>query len=75
MQRLSKVSEIIDACGGPRKFAASLGVTYSRVSMWKSREMFPPNTICDLRRILKEEFGIEAPPSLWGQVKFNRRGK
>lgn len=72
MRRIETVSDIIEAVGGPTKFAGELGVRYSRVSMWKVRNRFPANTRDALQPVLKQKYGIDAPASVWGQIELER---
>lgn len=67
--RFDTVAAVMDAAGGPTEFAKWFGVRRSRASMWKVRGTFPASTYAVMRARLKRDFGIEPPPSVWGQME------
>ena len=60
------VAELIDLAGGPTAVARRFGIKPNRVSMWKIRRRFPPDTFEAWQKILKEK-KASAPPELWQQ--------
>ena len=69
MRQFHSAREIIDALGGPKKFAEFYGgVTDKCVTMWRKRG-FPSNTSKDLDERLRGEKQIVAHPSCWPHLR------
>lgn len=64
--KLKTVGEIIQFAGGPSAVARRFGIAPNRVSMWKNRSRFPPDTYDAWQKILKEKKAT-APVELWQQ--------
>lgn len=78
--RFSTSSEIIDQLGGTMRFgdwffgsteAKERQKIAKRVTAWR-RNGFPSATYVSMARRLKDEKGIDAPPSVWGQKETGR---
>lgn len=65
-QMLRTVGEIIELAGGPSAVARRFKIAPNRVSMWKNRRRFPPDTYEAWQKILREKKAT-APAELWQQ--------
>lgn len=69
--RLRTAGEVIKQAGGPTKVARRFQTKPNVVSMWKSRNSFPPDTLLAWQEILKE-LKATAPAELWKQKEVTK---
>lgn len=65
---LRSVRAVVDALGGTKKTAATLGVVQSTISNWLAFECIPPKRFLGIAAVLKP-LGYEPSPTLFREYR------